>query len=285
MSALSAMDRPAPPRWIDRYLGFLGLPAEPPSVDALSRLVRAQIGAVVFENVTAILRREAVPEGPVPEPDPDALLEAWVGARGGGVCFDLAPMFRRLLEGLGYGVTPLLAQISFPGSHHATLVSCGAETYLVDVGGGWPLWQPVPLGATVEFGHVGLGFRLRPDGADAYIQERRLEADWAIACTYDLRPAPPEARSAAYQRHQRAGETWVVGNLTLVRSSEDGIDRLRDDELVRYRGAGKSVERLGDDAAFARVASDVFGLPALPIAAARRTLAAIHRAKAAAPMS
>lgn len=281
-ASTAAMDRPAHPRWIDRYLGLPGLPADPPSVGALTCLVRAQIGTVVFENLTAILRREAVPEGSVPDPDPDDLLDAWIAGRGGGVCFDLAPMFRRLLEGLDYGVTPLLAQISFPGSHHATLVTCQNETYLVDVGGGWPLWQPVPLGATVEFGHVGLGFRLRPDGADAYVQERRMEADWAVACTYDLRPASADARSAAYQRHQRAGETWVVGNLTMVRSSEDGIDRLRDDELVRYRRDGKTVERLDGDAAFARVASDVFGLPGLPVAAARRSLGALHRARGAA---
>ena len=73
-----------------------------------------------------------------------------------------------------------------------------------------------------------------------------------------------------------AGQTWVVGNLTLVRCTPQAVHRLRDDELVTYTAAGKRVERLEGDAAFRRAAGDVFGLPALPVTEARAALAAIH---------
>jgi arylamine N-acetyltransferase len=261
--------------WIERYLAFLQVDREPPSPDALARLTRAQIESTVFENVTAILRRAAVASGPVPAPDPDELLDAWIERRGGGVCFELAPMFRRLLRGLGYAVTPLLAQISFPGSHHATLVEVDGRAYLVDVGGGWPLWQPVAIGATQESEHAGLGFRLRPDGEHTYVQERRDGADWAASCWYDLRSADAPTRDAAYQRHQLACETWVVGDLTLIRSTADGVVRLRDDELVRHSPHGKRSERLQSDADYRAIARDLFGLPGLAVDEARGALTAI----------
>ena len=100
--------------------------------------MRAQGELGVFENVTAILRRARVPSGPVPPVDLDALLRARAAGRGGGVCFELAPLFRRLLTGLGYRVWPILAQITFPGSHHATVVDLDGARYLVDVGSGAP---------------------------------------------------------------------------------------------------------------------------------------------------
>lgn len=276
------MDEPAVSgTWVGRYLALLGLEREAPSPDALTRLVRAQVRAAVFENVTAIRRRARAGAGPVPPVDLEALLDAWEGGQGGGVCFELTPLFRGLLAGLGYRVRPILAQISFPGSHHATVVELDGQRYLVDIGVGAPLWQPVRLGETVEIRHAGLGYRLRPDGPDAYLQERSADGAWQPSCRYDLRPADPAAREAAYQRHQLAGETWVVGSLTLVRCTDEAVHRLRDDELVSHRRDGKQVERLVEAADYRRVAAEVFGLPGLPIEEARATLAEIGRLRAA----
>jgi len=276
-------ERPVDGAWLARYLSLLGVEREPPGREALARLVRAQGELQVFENVTAILRRARVPQGPVPAVDPDALLAAFAAGSGGGVCFELAPVFRRLLAGLGYRVTPILARISFPGSHHATVVDLDGVRYLVDAGSGSPLWRPFPLHETVELQHAGLHFRFRPErGADGagdsetHLQERLIDGTWEVHCRYDLRPASAAARAAAYQRHQVDGQTWVVGNLTLVRCTPQAVHRLRDDELVTYTAAGKRVERLEGDAAFRRVAGDVFGLPALPVTEARAALAAIH---------
>jgi arylamine N-acetyltransferase len=256
-------ERPVDGAWLTRYLSLLGVEREPPGPEALARLVRAQGAAV----------------------DPDALLAAFAAGSGGGVCFELAPVFRRLLAGLGYRVTPILARISFPGSHHATVVDLDGVRYLVDAGSGSPLWRPFPLHETVELQHAGLHFRFRPergadgagaDGSETHLQERLIDGAWEVHCRYDLRPASAAARAAAYQRHQVAGQTWVVGNLTLVRCTPQAVHRLRDDELVTYTAAGKRVERLEGDAAFRRAAGDVFGLPALPVTEARAALAAIH---------
>jgi N-hydroxyarylamine O-acetyltransferase len=280
-----------------------GAEAERPSLDALARLVRAQGETAVFENVTAILRRARTGDGPVPPVDLDALLRARAERRGGGVCFEHTPMFRQLLAALGYRVQPILAQISFPGSHHATVVDFdgaggaggvggldgrsdgGGPRYLIDIGGGAPLWQPIRIGDTVEIRHAGLGYRLRPAGPiegdepEVYVQERWIDGEWQVFCRYDLRPAGAAVREAAYQRHQLAGETWVVGNLTLVRCAAEAVYRLRDDELATHAVAGKRTERLVTDADYRRVAADVFGLPGLPIDEARAALDDIRRGR------
>jgi arylamine N-acetyltransferase len=296
--------------WRERYLALLGMAGvetERPSLEALARLVRAQGETGVFENVTAILRRARAGDGPVPPVDLDALLRARAARRGGGVCFEHTPMFRQLLAALGYRVQPILAQISFPGSHHATVVDFdggdgtedggvrvdgrsdgGGARYLVDIGGGAPLWQPFKIGDTVEIRQAGLGYRLRlagpaeaeGDEPDVYVQERWIDGEWQVFCRYDLRPAGAAAREAAYQRHQLAGATWVVGNLTLVRCTAEAVYRLRDDELVTHTAGGKRTDHLVTDADYRQVAADVFGLPGLPIDEARAALDDMKRRRA-----
>lgn len=275
-------DRQVSAAWLERYLALLGVERERPSRAALTRLVQAQGKCNVFENVTAILRRARSGVGPVPPLDLDALLSARVEGRGGGVCFELAPLFRHLLAALGYRVQPILAQISFPGSHHATIVDLtdlDGTRYLVDIGGGAPLWQPFVIGETVELRHAGLGYRLRPGEPGVYVQERLIDDEWQQFCSYDLRPADAATREAAYQRHQLAGETWVVGNLTLVRCTPEAVHRLRDDELVTYTAAGKRIERLSTGADYRRVATHVFGLPGLPIEEALAFLAELKHVR------
>jgi len=278
--------------WVERYLSLLGVRREAPALDALTRLVRAHGETSVFENVTAILRRAraGLTQEPVPPIDYEELLTARAERRGGGVCFEHAPMFRRLLAELGYRVQPILAQISFPGSHHATIVDfeegAGAR-YLVDVGSGAPLWQPIRLGETIELQHAGLGYRFHPEGAEGaadggggFIQERRSDEGWQQSCRYDLRPADAATIEAAYQRHQLPGETWVVGNITMVRCTEAAVHRLRDDELVSHTASGKVTQRLTTPAEYRQVAADIFGLPHLPIEEALITLDEIRRTRA-----
>ena len=51
--------------WTERYLALLGIEREAPSREALTRLVKAHVLAVPFENVTALLRRRDQPTGTV----------------------------------------------------------------------------------------------------------------------------------------------------------------------------------------------------------------------------
>src|SRR5688572_24543195 len=116
---ISATPTSQNPDWTDRYLVLLGVEREAPGVAALTRLVRAHVVTVPFENVTALLRRRDHPTGPVPPMDLDHLLDTWEQRAGGGICFELAAMFARLLTSLGYDIYVMLAQVSLPNGHQA----------------------------------------------------------------------------------------------------------------------------------------------------------------------
>jgi arylamine N-acetyltransferase len=205
---------------------------------------------------------------PVPPVDLDALLASWEERSGGGVCFEHAAAFDRLLAELGYRVQEVLGAITFPGSHQAVVVELDGARALVDVGNGAPFLEPIPLDRTVEIHRARLSYRFGPDGtSDGWLQERRIDGAWVPFCRYALAPPDAAAGAAAYQRHHTVGETWVLGSLTLIRSGEQEVFVLRNDELSHFTEGGKRTDRVDGPAAHARLASDVFRLPALPIEA------------------
>jgi arylamine N-acetyltransferase len=186
-------------------------------------------------------------------------------------------MVDRLLTGLGYRTYPLVARITFDGSHQGNLVELDGRRYLVDVGNGAPFLEPIALaGPGVEVRQAGLAYRFRPDPASAetWIQDRGIDGDWVPFCHYALRAADPAVRESAYQRHHAVGQSWVVDNLVVTVSREDEVWSLRDTELRHFTTEGKTVEHLAPGTDYARLASDAFGLPALPIERARAALQA-----------
>jgi N-hydroxyarylamine O-acetyltransferase len=265
------------PNWVNRYLALLGVEHPVPSLEGLRRLVRAQVLTVPFENSGSLLRRQAAGTGPVPPLDAEALLTAWEERRAGGVCFEHTEAFGKLLAELGYPVTPIAGEISFPGSHQALLVEVGGARWLVDVGDGSPFFEPIPLDRTFEVRRAGLGFRFRADPADpgVWLLERALEGGWKPFCRFWLRPQSPADREVAYQRHHRARETWVTNAMVLVRCHEDEVVSFREFKLTRFAPGGKVADPVDEPAAWARL-SDLAGLPALPLSAAARAWAAIN---------
>jgi N-hydroxyarylamine O-acetyltransferase len=265
--------------WVQRYLEVLGVERAAPSRAALAALTRAHVNAIAFENVTSLLRRAAHPVGPVPALDHEALLRNWEAGRGGGVCFEVAGMFGRLLENLGYNVVGILAQISFPGSHHALMVDLGGERVLVDAGNGAPFFEPIPLDWTVEVHHAGLAYRFRRGEAEeTWVQDRWIKNAWDPFCRYDLRRPTDDERDAAYQRHHEIGESWVVGDLRLIRCEQGEVFRFGEGEFTHYTAGGKRTKPVSDDVEIARLTAQVFRLPALPLADAVRARAELAAA-------
>ena len=262
--------------WVQRYLRLLGAEPEHPGVEALGRLIRANVLTIPFVNVSSILRRAQTPVGaPVPPLDTEEILISWEEQRSGGVCFERTVMFGRLLGDLGYDAHPIMANASFPGSHNAVLVHLEGKRYLAEVGAGSPFFDPIPLGAAAEVRHAGLTYRFRPgDAPDVLLQERLIDGAWTPFFSYDLRVPDDDAVEEAYQRHHTPGQSWVVDDLFLVRSSEVDVKVFRNQQFTHYTQDGKHSERITDPAAIAHLVSDVFALPKLPIAESLRAQAA-----------
>ena len=265
--------------WTHRYLALLGEPPRPPSRAALGRLVRAQLTTIPFENSLALRRRMAAGDaGPVAPIDTDAVLLDWLARRAGGVCFEHTALFGRLLQALGYALTPIAGEISFPGSHQALVLSLERRQWLVDVGNGAPFFEPIPLDQTLELGHAGLVFRFGPDANDPgiWLQEREIDGAWKTWCRYRLQAQSAADRETAYQRHHRPRETWVTNSIVLMACGDDEVLVVRNGEQHRHRAqGGPSTTRLADAGDWAALPAAV-GLPAWPALEVAQTWAAIN---------
>jgi N-hydroxyarylamine O-acetyltransferase len=136
---------------IDAYLCRLGLEAEPPSIDALFRIHRAQVERVPYETTWIQL-------GERWDIDMNAAVER-IGKRGrGGYCFHLNGSLSILLATLGYDVSrhiggvhryePAIEDLT----NHLVLTVAGLPTsenpggnWYVDAGLGDALYEPLPL--------------------------------------------------------------------------------------------------------------------------------------------
>jgi len=257
--------------WARTYLNFLGVDQAEADLPTLRRLARAQVDRVLFENVTSILRRNAAAEPLVPPLNASEVLDRWVAGRSGGVCFEVTYMFGRLLREIGFNAYPILAEISFPGSHMAVVVELDGTRFMLDAGNGAPFDAPIPLDEISEVRAHGLAYRFRPDNG-AFFQDRWINGGWQTFVHYTLEPASAEAREAAYQRHHTRGSSWVVDELRLVRSSDNGVRSLRGSQLTSFVGSEKWVEQIEGRDAVARAAAEIFGMPRLPVLAALEVL-------------
>ena len=90
------------------YLARLGVEAEPPSVEALQRLHRAQVERVPYETLW-------IHAGEGWDIDVDGSIRRIALEGRGGYCFHLNGAFGALLESLGYEVTRHVGGVHGPG--------------------------------------------------------------------------------------------------------------------------------------------------------------------------
>jgi arylamine N-acetyltransferase len=253
-------------RWTERYLALLGLGASAPSRANLDAIVRAH-RSITFECVSSIIRRHDAGTGPVPALDLDDVLDSWVARASGGVCFEFGSMLGRLLDDLGYTSYPVLAQISFPGSHSALMAELDGRQLLVDVGNGQPNLEAIPVDEPFEIDRAGLGYRFRRDPVSGkLVQDRRVHGEFQPFVTYDLTAATPDEMEASFQRHHAIPpQTFVNQNFRLVRIAEDEVLQLRDAELTTFRAGGKVVEEVRDRERYRELVAGPFRLPGMDV--------------------
>ena len=253
--------------WADRYLALLGLPRPAPDRANLDAIIRAH-RAIAFENVSSLIRRHAAGDAPVPPLDLDAVLDTWEAHGGGGVCYEVGSMLGRLLDELGYVVYPVLARISFPGSHSALMVDLGGRQLLVDVGNGQPIFEAIDVDEPFEIDRAGLRYRFRrdPEEGDRLVQDRWVEGGFKPFVTYEMTAATPAEMDASYQRHHALPPmTFVMADFRLVRCTDDEVLQLRNHDFATYRASGKTTEWIADSARYRDLVAGAFGFPGMDV--------------------
>lgn len=251
------------------YLDRLGLEAEPPSIDALQRLHRAQVERVPYETLW-IHANEAW--------DIDLARSAQrVALEGrGGYCFHLNGAFSELLRSLGYAVARHVGGVHGPdGPHgfemtnHLVLTVSDLPTddhpegvWYVDAGLGDALHEAVPLrAATFRQGPFQLVIEATPDGGET--------GDWHL--THDALGgfagmswrAEPTGMDAFAERHEwlsTSPDSGFVRVATAQRRDADGVDIVRGLVLTRVEAGVHTGADLTDRSDWFGVLADVFGL-------------------------
>lgn len=141
------------PPWAERYLKRLGLEAEAPSYDYLSRLIRARLTALAFENISKMHYFRRYPEHGWYIPDPDTYAEDVHRRDFGGLCHVGNGLFQLLLAALGYDCHSVTVGGAGPDrhTHLGTTVFLDGRRLYVDVAVGHPTYAPIDITADTQF--------------------------------------------------------------------------------------------------------------------------------------
>lgn len=258
---------PLAPELQAAYLRRLGLEAEPPAVDALQRLHRAQVERVPYETVW-IHAGEAWGIGVA-----DSVERIALGGRG-GYCFHLNGAFSELLWSLGYTVTRHVGGVHGPGgptdaemTNHLVLSVSElptddhpAGTWYVDAGLGDAMHEALPLRA----GSYQEGpFRLSLEGAPGATGDWHLTHDPGGSFTGMSWRAAPATMADFAVRHEwlsTAPESGFVRVASAQRRDATGVDSMRGLMLSRVGAGSGPPQALTERADWFTALADVFGL-------------------------
>jgi len=260
---------------VSAYLGRLGLEAEPPSVDALFRIHRAQVDKVAYESLWIQMGER----WPI---DAGSSLARIATQRRGGYCFHLNGALGRLLVELGYSVRRHVGGVHGPNgpseaemTNHLVLTVAGLPTdanpggtWYVDAGLGYLLYEPLPLvSGSYRQGPFRLALEQTPgDVGDWHLVNIGGDAFGGMA--WRSADAAPGAFDARHRLLSTSPDSPFVKLLTVQRRDEAGADVLRGLVLLRLgEGAGERVITLPSELFDAL--ADLFGVG--PIAAPARS--------------
>lgn len=169
---------------IEEYLRRIGHAKAPD----LSELVSAHLRHIPFENLSVLAGQPVLL-------DDQSLVDKLVRQQRGGYCFEHNTLFQRILERLGYELTPLQARVRRgvrevrPFTHKLLRVRHHDQDYLVDVGfGGEGPSRPLPWGSVQEF-QPGVKHRLIQEGDLWVLQNQYDGEDWVDLYATDNRRA------------------------------------------------------------------------------------------------
>jgi N-hydroxyarylamine O-acetyltransferase len=176
---------------LDAYVARIGYagPREP-TLEVLTALQRLHPGVIPFESLDPFLGR------PV-RLDPDSLEAKLVRGGRGGYCFEQNGVFWRVLEALGFKVTPLSARVRWmqpedaplgPLSHMLLRVETPEGAFLCDVGfGGQSPTAPLRFDPGLEQATPHGTYRLiERDGG--FELQMRLPDRWGALYRFNLEP-------------------------------------------------------------------------------------------------
>ena len=160
----------------EKFCRGLGISLEQRPRELLDAIVKG-VNAMPFHNVNLLAVQPA-------ERRPPSALEAKAAMLSGegGLCFVKQAFAGHLLEALGYKVEVLSARVTHPGNHVVILTHDVVEkgdTFLVEVGSGYPSNAAVPLSDSFEhhFKDSFLEFRYVKSSGESLVRREHRRGD------------------------------------------------------------------------------------------------------------
>lgn len=249
----------------DRYLQILGVSRESPGLKALSRLTRAHLKRVPFENISKLHHykrwqiRSVLPL--------ERFLEGIERYNLGGTCYNNNYHLYRLLQSLGYRVKLCSADISVekaaPDSHMVSIVSLEEGEFIVDVGYAAPFWEPMPCFLAEDY-VIELGYEkyiLKPRQTDGR-QHLELYRHGERKHGYLVKP---QSRELSYFDEVVAGsfreQAPFMNAVALVRFYDNASIIIRNLTLTEFSGSNFKTETIADRKRLIALIEDRFGIP------------------------
>jgi N-hydroxyarylamine O-acetyltransferase len=197
-----------------------------PDLATLTAIHRAHQHAIPFENLDVLLRRPVVI-------DPESNFDKIVCRRRGGWCYEMNGVMEWALKEIGFGVMRIGAGVmrvqagdAQLGNHLCLLVRLD-QPYLVDVGFGGSLAEPLPLRASEREDRP---YRLwLSEPGESYWRFSEIAHGDGDAFSFDFRVAPADeallARKCRYLQTDPASP--FVQNLVVQRRTADTHFSLR----------------------------------------------------------
>jgi N-hydroxyarylamine O-acetyltransferase len=248
---------------LDAYFERIGYSGPRTStLDTLRALHALHPAAIAFENLNPLL-------GWPVALDPAALQGKLIEGGRGGWCFEHNTLFWRVLEALGFAVTPLAARVLWnaapgapigPRSHMLLRVEAGGTAYLADVGfGGNVLTGPLRLEPNAVQTTPHEPHRLVPvDGA--LVLEISLEGGWKPLYRFTLEPQFPADYEVSNWYLCHHPSSIFRQTLMCARATAEARYALRGNTLAVHRGAGTEKRVLGSAGALRSALEKEFAL-------------------------
>ena len=133
----------------DKYLGLLGLEQKPPSLNALTEIVKAHLKLIPFENISKLYYFNKL--GLETIPDFEQYLDGIEKLHFGGTCYSNNYYTHLLLDNLGYECKLCGADMNQPDVHLANIVTLDGQEYIIDTGYAAPFDHPLPRNLKTDY--------------------------------------------------------------------------------------------------------------------------------------
>jgi arylamine N-acetyltransferase len=241
----------------DRFRSHFDLRAEDLTPESLASIADA-FSRIPYENLTKILRWNAVREPAAARRGPSQVLDDFQEHGAGGTCFALTATLLHLLRAAGWEAAPILADRRYGADTHcALLVRLHDIWCLLDPG--YLINRPVPLsndGPTQSIATPFNQLELAAAGAERWDLFTASAGNRRLRLTYKTTPASEHDFLAAWN----ASFGWdMMRYPVLTRVDRDTQTYLRDLHLQRRTRTGVSHEEVAPHALAATIERE-FGL-------------------------